>query len=479
MLTRRSLEVLFVTAISLALLSDPATGATMRTVDVEVDAEGVAPALPFDQPIEASRNVAIPVDEVPIPIREAQAAGLIIIAAENEGLRVGMAGVATILYVEWPRSAAGEPVSDGSHVFLAPLLEFDQDSADLVDTGDYMYETEGQARLPFLPDSPAGDTSLPHARLTSRIDPESPFAAVTGTLPANLEIASGRGIRAAPQEGPANSQEERAASHGFDTEAADDLSGHLYRSGYFEGDGPAIGPSSHKTTGSGSTSLPDPDARVGRGLPLVPLVGTAALILLLGPVILYHRIRTNEALENGTRKRIHDMIVENPGVSIQGAARLADVSHSTATYHMERLVQAGMVLRVRDGNKVRYYKNGGAFTETERKFLPLTKSKGTMKVLSRLLSEPDAYRAKLASELGLSTATVNWHLKRLFECGLVEESRDGRHRFLRADGEKVSGTVAGLKTKVGPTSDVSNAEEILGLLRKAKDQGSEAGASSQ
>ena len=157
--------------------------------------------------------------------------------------------------------------------------------------------------------------------------------------------------------------------------------------------------------------------------PALAALGVAGLAL-------YTRIRPTAALENETRKQIFESVCRAPGLGVHAIAKAAGVSYSTTAYHLERLVEAGMIVMTPDGNKLCYYKNGGAFTETERKLLPILKNDEASRVFEAILASPGTYRAALAERLGVTATTVNWHLKRLLEAGLVEEARSGRNAYL-------------------------------------------------
>jgi predicted transcriptional regulator len=171
------------------------------------------------------------------------------------------------------------------------------------------------------------------------------------------------------------------------------------------------------------------------------------LLALLG-IALYHRIRPHATLDNGTRKTIFETVCANPGAGVQEVAATARVSYSTATYHLDRLVAAGMLVMTPDGNKLCYYKNGGSFTEAERRILPILKNTEAARVLEAIVREPGTYRSALANVLGVTTTTINWHLKRLREAGLVSEDRQGRSAYLYPTSEGQS-SLAALATKLG------------------------------
>ncbi|GEM_PF-3237921 len=182
-------------------------------------------------------------------------------------------------------------------------------------------------------------------------------------------------------------------------------------------------------------------------------IGVAALL----GFALYHRIRPHATLENDTRKAIFEAVCKCPGLGVHVIAERAGVSYSTATYHLERLVAAGMIVMTPDGNKLCYYKNGGAFTEAERRILPLVKNDEAAKLLEAILDTPGTYRAELAERLGVTATTINWHLRRLREAGLIDEIRQGRNAYLTVRVAAIRESFLSLALKVegtdGPAAD--------------------------
>ena len=187
--------------------------------------------------------------------------------------------------------------------------------------------------------------------------------------------------------------------------------------------------------------------------------GSPLALLGLAGVALYTRIRPTSALENETRKQIFEAVCHAPGMGVHAIAKSAGVSYSTTAYHLERLVEAGMIVMTPDGNKLCYYKNGGAFTETERRLLPILKNEEATRLLEAILESPGTYRAALAGRLGVTATTINWHLKRLREAGLVEEVRAGRNAYLYPRTGALRESLCALALKVG-ASDVAVAERL-------------------
>ncbi|HEX8117794.1 MAG TPA: winged helix-turn-helix domain-containing protein, partial [Pyrinomonadaceae bacterium] len=85
------------------------------------------------------------------------------------------------------------------------------------------------------------------------------------------------------------------------------------------------------------TAHVEPETAAGRAARASARLGLAGFAL-------YHRIRPNAALENETRKLIFESVCVEPGLGVHAIAQKASVSYSTATYHLERLVAAGMIV---------------------------------------------------------------------------------------------------------------------------------------
>lgn len=182
---------------------------------------------------------------------------------------------------------------------------------------------------------------------------------------------------------------------------------------------------------------------------LVPAI--APLASAFAAVALYNRVQREGSFENDTRRRIFDTVRIRPGQSIAEIAHKVGVSHSTASYHLERLLEFNLLASTQDGNKMRFFVNGGTFTEEERRVLAALSNAETRRVLATILTHPGCYRAELTSLLSVSSPTVNWHLARLLQAGLVSEEQRGRNRYLFGDAARLGRVFTTLTEKVKGT----------------------------
>jgi len=205
-------------------------------------------------------------------------------------------------------------------------------------------------------------------------------------------------------------------------------------------------------------------AAAGLGCVALGLSPAEAAIPAVGALALYNRVRPEGSFENDTRRRIFDQVRARPGQSIAEIAPLVGVSHSTASYHLERLIEFNLLASTQDGNKMRFFVNGGLFTEDERRILSALSNVETRRVLATILANPGCYRAELTNLLQVSSPTVNWHLARLLGAALVNEEHRGRNRYLFADANRLRGVFKTVAGKVDGTEyEKSGIEELLKL----------------
>lgn len=182
---------------------------------------------------------------------------------------------------------------------------------------------------------------------------------------------------------------------------------------------------------------------------LDPVLGAGSVLFL--PLLAARGGRTG-TLENETRCAIYEHVRDHPGTPIAGVAATVGVSHSTATYHLDTLAEAGLVVSMEDGNKRRFFPNADAYSEAERRCLAVLENEGTRRALTRLAEAEPTSRSRMAAELDVSIPTVNWHLERLDVCGFLDEEDRGGEIVLKLRTDAASEVLQSLLEKLEGTS---------------------------
>ncbi len=140
------------------------------------------------------------------------------------------------------------------------------------------------------------------------------------------------------------------------------------------------------------------------------------------------------ALES--RRRIYTIVVGSPGLGSREIQRQAEMAWGETTYHLDRLVSAGLVHRETGGHQDFYF--ASTVPLGDRTLLRLARAEASRRLLGALLTESDLTVPELEQRTQLSAGRLSIHLRRFLETGLVMAGRRERFRtFHIADRERV------------------------------------------
>lgn len=129
---------------------------------------------------------------------------------------------------------------------------------------------------------------------------------------------------------------------------------------------------------------------------------------------------------NDTRQRIRDHVRASPGIHFNALVRDSEFAPGQVQYHVRRLLKAGTVTEERLYGRTHYYPPD--HDPWERRTLALARRETARELLVHLLEREEAKPADVADALGIARSTLEWHLNRLVEQGIVRKERDGRER---------------------------------------------------
>ncbi|MFB6139231.1 MAG: winged helix-turn-helix transcriptional regulator [Halosimplex sp.] len=128
--------------------------------------------------------------------------------------------------------------------------------------------------------------------------------------------------------------------------------------------------------------------------------------------------------ENETRARIAAHVGENPGVYFSELVRRLDLAPGQVQYHLRKLDDR--VVAADFYGRTHYYPpDCDAF---ERRALAVLRRETAADVVVYLLRNGPTAPAEVADGIGVARSTLEWHLDRLTDLGLVAKRRDDRGR---------------------------------------------------
>lgn len=145
----------------------------------------------------------------------------------------------------------------------------------------------------------------------------------------------------------------------------------------------------------------------------------------LGVVGLFSRLHRGELLDHPARAKLVQIVESQPGIHFHDLAQKAELANGTAVHHLRKLSDSGH-LSVRRSGRYTCYFPGGRVDPGAAAAAPLLKSEGAKQVLDAVRAKPGMSNLELAQATGLQPSTVNYHVQRLSQAGLLAALRDGR-----------------------------------------------------
>ncbi len=145
------------------------------------------------------------------------------------------------------------------------------------------------------------------------------------------------------------------------------------------------------------------------------------LFLLFAP--LYTKLKREQILDHETRGMIRGYVVANPGDHFNAIKASLGLTNGTLAYHLRVLEREKILRSKKDGKFRRFYpfemrvSDNGEPTEIQRTILGLIEE------------TPGISQKDIASFLGVTQPTVNYHIERLKELGTVRVERRGIRVF--------------------------------------------------
>ncbi len=133
-----------------------------------------------------------------------------------------------------------------------------------------------------------------------------------------------------------------------------------------------------------------------------------------------------DPLELETRRKIYDLVNDQPGIHLSKIADRLEMNVSLAEYHLRFMVKHDLIRTVKKGGYKRYFPEKERVKDKEklielRKEIPL-------RIVLFLLENERATHKEIAEELDLAPSTLSYHLKNLTEEDILESKSYGKEK---------------------------------------------------
>ena len=109
----------------------------------------------------------------------------------------------------------------------------------------------------------------------------------------------------------------------------------------------------------------------------------------------------------------------------------------TVQYHLDRLEKAGRITTQRHGLHKYYF--AAWFEENEKQLLEVLSNETAREILMFIVEQKSPSQTEIGEFVGISPASVNWHIRRLEDSKIIDVTREGKFKRckLRGDSRQV------------------------------------------
>lgn len=144
----------------------------------------------------------------------------------------------------------------------------------------------------------------------------------------------------------------------------------------------------------------------------------------------FSRIHDDEVLEHPMRRRIHDLIQEQPGIHASELTRRLGVGWGTVVHHLEKLEKARLVAVRRIHHQRCYFQIGGRVARTDMEAAGAVRTGSAQAIAQYVATHPMTSQKNMAGSLGMSPALASFHVKKLVTMGVLHKVRRGKETLL-------------------------------------------------
>ena len=126
-------------------------------------------------------------------------------------------------------------------------------------------------------------------------------------------------------------------------------------------------------------------------------------------------------------ERVLLFIEQNPGCHLRQIKRDLDISMGTLQYHLNLLEKSGKIASERHSLH-RFYFPVSIFEKHDRNILKILNQETAREILMLIVEKRDPTQTDIVESIKISAASVNWHVKRLVDLGIITEVRDGKFK---------------------------------------------------
>ena len=125
------------------------------------------------------------------------------------------------------------------------------------------------------------------------------------------------------------------------------------------------------------------------------------------------------------RSRIYKYIIDNPGCHLRKISKELKLAMGDTQYHL-RILEKTSLIKSRRIRFFRMYYAASVLDERQELILAMLGQEVPRDIILFLIENPGSTQGEIARHKGFSAPTINWHMSRLIEVGLIQSNKQGK-----------------------------------------------------
>jgi predicted transcriptional regulator len=123
------------------------------------------------------------------------------------------------------------------------------------------------------------------------------------------------------------------------------------------------------------------------------------------------------------RSRIYEYIKNTPGSHLRRISKELEIALGDTQHHLNTLEKSGSIKSKRMG-MYKVYFSVSILEGRDESILATLQQETPREIILCLVEKPGSTQGEIAVRIGFSSPTINWHMSKLIEIGLVSRQRD-------------------------------------------------------
>ena len=134
-----------------------------------------------------------------------------------------------------------------------------------------------------------------------------------------------------------------------------------------------------------------------------------------------------DVLELETRRKIYDLIIQNPGIHFSKISQILKMRTSLVEYHLLFLEKHDIINSDKETGYKRYNIKGQIGVK-DKKYLFILRQKTVLEIILFLLKNDVSPHKIILENVNVSASTLSYHLNKLLKKDIVELNRYGKDK---------------------------------------------------